>query len=118
MAQDRNLKAFQARIARLDKARRDGYGFQAPGTLGHSSRYKNATDWLGVLRKMIAVIVLILITKAVLFTHIGPEAYSQRLNAMITSTGLPPMAAKLMGADPATRAIASFIAKAVPGLRG
>ena len=79
---DPNLTEFYGRVARFERARANGYGFDAEGTLGRSYFLKKAKprrSWLGV-GMMVALCAFGM--KAVIFQSVGAAAYNSRVAAL------------------------------------
>ena len=111
---DPNLKDFEGRVRRIEKAHRKGYGFEARGTLGRSATYRREGRLGRILRGAVLVAMLGLLLKGAILFNVGTELYDSRIAAMQTGTGFDPLAARLMAADPLTRVIAAFLAEVFP----
>ena len=111
---DPNLKSFQGRVTRIEKAHRKGYGFEAPGTQGRSTTFRRPRTWGSKLRAALVVLTMGLVLKAVILFNVGDEVYDRRVAVLATGTGIDPFAARLMSADPVTRLIAAFLGEVFP----
>lgn len=111
---DPNLKNFQTRLKRIEKAHAKGYGFEARGTLGRSASHRRKPAPGRVLGRLAALIAVGFALKGALHFHVGHEVYDSRVAGMATGTGFDPLAAQLMAADPVTRAISAFLGQVFP----
>ncbi|MFE3836286.1 hypothetical protein [Pseudogemmobacter sonorensis] len=111
---DPNLKQFQGRLKRIEKAHGKGYGFEARGTLGRSSTYRRERSLGRILRGGIVVLAIGFTLKGAIHFHVGEEAYQSRVAEMEAGTGVDPFAARLMSADPLTRLISAFLKEVFP----
>jgi hypothetical protein len=115
MLADPNLKEFQGRVKRIEKLHRKGYGFEAAGTLGRSATFRRERSWGRLFRALAVAVVIGFVLKGTILFHVGPETYDERVAAMATGTGVDPVAAALMSADPVTRIVAAFLGEVFPG---
>lgn len=100
---DPNLVAFYGRIARIERARAQGYGFEASGTLGRShSNTRPAQRRSPVLRIVVLVAVCAFGLKAAIHATVGPENYQQRVERLVSGEGFDRLGGWLMQADPVT----------------
>lgn len=107
---DQDFTEFYARVARVEKARAQGYGFEAEGTLGRS-HYQHPTRRK---RRFLAPLLMLLLCfftlKGVLHSQIGGEIYAQRIAQMrVSDSGIERISGLLMQADTATRWISAQI---------
>jgi hypothetical protein len=106
---DQNLVDFYGRVARIERARAEGRGFEADGTLGRSHFLRPTHRRRPVLRVVIfALVCLFGLKGAILFT-IGPESYGARLARLESGQQIDRLAAWLMQADPVTVWVAERI---------
>ncbi len=113
---DPSLDGFKARIARIERDHRKGRGFEAAGALGRADfRRRGRRGGFGgtMLRTGVFVLAVAFGSKAVLFYHLGPEAYGLRLARLEAEGGLFAAQAALMAPDAITRAMAGGIAALV-----
>lgn len=111
---DPNLRDFESRVSRIERAHRKGYGFEAPGTLGRSATYRRERSLGRFLGKILIVVALGFLLKGMMLFQVGQEVYETRVADLGTGTGLDPLAARIMAADPATRLIAAFLGEVFP----
>lgn len=106
------IAEFNSRIARIEKARAKGYGFEAYGTLGRSSytlyrRRKNRKVRLA--RPLMIVLFCGTLLKALFLQHLGIQAYDDRVARLLTGEGFDRIGGWIMQADPVTVAFAAGI---------
>jgi len=111
---DPNLNDFHGRVRRIERMRRKGYGFEAAGTLGLSSTYRRQRSWGRMARTALVVLALGFTLKGAIHFTVGAETYDQRVTQMAQGTGVDPVAATLMAADPVTRGISAFLGEVFP----
>lgn len=108
---------FNARIARIKKARAKGYGFEAAGTLGLSSlnRYRyRTTRQVSVLRPVMIVLFCGTLLKALFLQNLGAVAYDARVAGLMQGEGFDRIGGWIMKADPVTLAFAGGLSALVP----
>lgn len=115
MLADPNLKEFHGRLARIEKAHRKGYGFEARGTLGRSATFRRERSLGKMLRSLMLIVAMGFVLKGAIYFYVGDTLYSERVMSLATGTGFDPLAARLMSADPVTKVIAAFLAEVFPG---
>ena len=112
---DPSIAEFNTRIARIQKARALGKGFEAEGTLGRSfytkgdPRYRHRLTF-PVLRPLIVALVLGTVLKALFLYQLGTPAYEARVAGLLAGQGIDRIGGWLMQADPVTTAAARQIA--------
>lgn len=100
---DPNLVAFYGRIARIERARAKGYGFEAAGTLGRASYQVRPTHRRNpTFRIIVLVAVCAFGLKAAIHQTVGPDSYRQRVERLMTGEGFDRFGGWLMQADPVT----------------
>jgi len=99
---DPNLVAFYGRIARIERARTKGYGFEAPGTLGRSYSLPPKHRRNPTLRIVVLVAICAFGLKAAIHHTVGPDTYQQRVADLQTGEGFDRLGGWLMQADPVT----------------
>lgn len=106
---DPNLVDFYARVARFEKARAAGYGFDAAGTLGRSAFQKTRRR----RRSLLPILALMLVAgfglKAMIFQSVGAASYNDRVQGLSEGEGFDRLGGWLMQADPLTVYLASRI---------
>lgn len=108
------LTEFYARIARIQKARAKGYGFEAPGTLGRSSYTiynRRKARKVSVLRPVVIVLICGTVLKAVFLQHLGTQAYDDGVARLMQGAGFDQIGGWLMQADPMTQAMAEQLGR-------
>lgn len=109
---DPNLVDFYGRVARIEKSRAKGLGFEAAGTLGRShyvQPVRRRRLWLGpVLFLMVCGFCL----KGAIYHTVGAVAYQDRVTRLQAASGFDALGGWLMQADPVTLFVARQIAAA------
>ena len=106
---DPNLVDFYGRVARIERARAKGYGFEANGTLGRSHYLRPARQRRPLLRVLIFAFVCVFGLKGAILYNIGPESYEARIDRLETGKEFDRLGAWLMQADPVTVWVAAQI---------
>lgn len=108
---DQDFTEFYDRVARVEKARAKGYGFEADGTLGRSHFARPARRKRRLIAPLIMLVVCFLGLKAALHHQIGRDVYALRVDSMrLSDSGMEQIAGFLMQADPATLWLSDRIA--------
>ncbi|MCU0901202.1 MAG: hypothetical protein MUC82_12025 [Cypionkella sp.] len=112
---DPSIAEFNTRIARIQKARDKGQGFEAAGTLGRSFYTRNDPRYrrrpsVPVLRPLVLALVFGTVLKAIFLFQLGTEAYEARVAGLRAGDGVDKVGGWLMQADPVTVALARQIA--------
>ena len=107
---DPNLVDFYGRVARIERARAKGYGFEANGTLGRSHYLRPVRQRRPMLRILIFASVCVFGLKGAILYKVGPESYEARVARLQTGEGFDRLGAWLMQADPVTVWVAEQIA--------
>jgi len=76
---DPQLEDFYVRVARIEAARRKGFGFEAAGTVGRSSYSRHTRRWIPIFRPLLVVALCVVGLKAVIHYNIGDETYRARV---------------------------------------
>lgn len=113
---DPNLVDFYNNVARFEKKRAKGYGFDAAGTLGRSHFQKTARrrSWL---MPMIMVLCAGIGLKGMIYQSVGAKAYDQRVQALMVGEGFDRLGGWLMQADPATVFVAGKISEGLKAFK-
>lgn len=115
---DPNLTDFYGRVARIERARAKGYGFEANGALGRSHYLRPTRQRRPMLRVMIFVLVCVFGLKGAILYDVGAESYQARVARLQTGADFDKLAAWFMQADPVTRWVATQIDVVQTRLRG
>ena len=107
---DPNLKDFCGRVARLQKARAQGDGFEAAGTLGRSYYTRPASTRRSILGPILFLLLCTVLLKGIIHHSIGPQSYDERVAALRAGDGIERAGGWLMQAEPATLFVADQIA--------
>lgn len=105
-----NLRKFNARITRLERAHVAGLGFEAQGTLGRSHYAPRRGIQFPLMGPMLVIVSLVCVFKALAHVQLGAELYQARVDAMWGGPGLEWLGALLMQPDPVTLWMSSHIA--------
>lgn len=106
------IEDFNARVARIEKARAKGYGFEAAGTLGRSFYSRRSRGFrlrLPLVRPVLALLIAGTVVKAMFLHQLGAEAYGNRVEKMLAGEGFDRLGGWLMQADPVTMTLAKGI---------
>ena len=107
---DPNLVDFYSRVARFERARSKGYGFDAQGTLGRSHFARQPRKRRGILGPLLLVAVCGIGLKGAILHSVGYESYTMRVERLQAGEGFDRMGGWLMQADPVTLYVADKIA--------
>ncbi|MGB8813136.1 MAG: hypothetical protein WCC57_08120 [Paracoccaceae bacterium] len=99
---DQSLSEFYSRIARIEKARAKGYGFEAEGTLGRSYYYRPTKKRRPILAPLLMVAMCSVAMKGAVLSKIGDDLYEQRVDRLLDGQGFERLGGYLMKADPVT----------------
>lgn len=110
---DQNLSEFYARVARVEKARAKGYGFEAEGTLGRSFYNRRRSRRPALFGPLMIVLACGIGLKAAMYYQVGEKAYQDRVHRLMESDGFERLGGYLMQADPVTRYLSDRIALAL-----
>ena len=106
---DPNMADFYGRVARLQKARAKGYGFEASGTLGRSYYPKPARKRRSFLGPVLFLLICGFLLKGVMYQQIGAQTYTARVIGLVSGEGVDLVGGWLMQADPVTVYIAGKV---------
>lgn len=110
---DPNLRDFYGRISRIEEARANGYGFEAPGTIGLSHYRKTQRRRIGFIGPLFLAIVMALGLKGAIHYKVGSATYDQRVESLMAGQSFDRLGGWLMQADPATLWVSQFIREMV-----
>lgn len=114
MYADPNLKEFESRVSRVEKARAKGYGFEAPGTLGRSAYTRPKKRNLSVVKPLLVLVMMSVGLKAAIHYKIGGDVYQARVDGLLQGEGFDRLGGWLMQADPATLAVSALLTRQFP----
>lgn len=108
---DPSIAEFNTRIARIEKARAKGHGFEAEGTLGRSFYTKSDPRFhrktrIPVLRPLVLALLFGTALKALFLAQLGTEAYDARVAGLMAGEGIDRVGGWLMQSDPVSTAAA------------
>jgi hypothetical protein len=111
------ISEFNHRIAKIEKARSKGYGFEAAGTLGRSHYTRRRTKAMRMsfpfLRPGLTLLAGGTILKAIFLVNLGAAAYTTRVERLLDGEGFDRIGGWLMQADPVTTIVAFCLTKFV-----
>lgn len=110
---DPNLSEFYDRVARIEKARALGYGFEAEGTLGRSYYHRRARRRRALLGPLLIVAACAIGLKATIHYKVGAAAYEDRVARLMSGEGFERLGGQLMQADPLTEYLSERLALAL-----
>ncbi len=99
---DPNMTDFYGRVARIQKARSKGYGFEAPGTLGRSHYVQAKGRRRGVLGPVLFLLVCAFLLKGMTYHAVGTASYNERVASLQAGEGIERIGGWLMQEEPAT----------------
>ena len=106
---DPNLIDFYGRIARIEKARSQGLGFEAPGTLGRSYYYHAPKKRRSLVAPVLFVALCIFGLKGMILHSVGADSYNERVASLMSSEGFDRLGGWMMQADPVSQLAAQQI---------
>lgn len=113
---DPNLVDFYGRVARFERARANGYGFDAEGTLGRSYFLKKSPPRRAFKRTALMVVLCIFGMKGAVLQSVGAVSYNDRVASLQAGEGFDRLGGWLMQADPVTLFVADKITQALAAL--
>lgn len=114
---DPNMSEFYGRVARIEKARAQGMGFEAPGTLGRSYYYRAPARRRSWIAPMFFLLVCGFLIKGTMYQQVGAQTYDERVKALSKGEGLDRVGDFLMQSDPVTVYVAGKIDEALRKLK-
>ncbi len=114
---DPNLVDFYGRVARFERARANGYGFDAEGTLGRSHFTKKTRSHKSWRRTAILVIFCVFGMKGAILQSVGAQSYDSRVAGLQAGEGFDRLGGWLMQADPVTVFVAEKITQGIAALK-
>ena len=114
---DPNMTDFYGRVARIQKLRSKGYGFEAPGTLGRSSYYRPKSRRRSIIGPVVFLLLCMVLLKGSIYFAIGAEAYGERVAKLQASAGIEAVGGWMMEAEPVTVLVSQGVAAVVAKLK-
>ena len=111
-----NLVDFYGSVARFERARANGYGFDAAGTLGRSHFQKKPRPLKSWRGSVLLVIFCVFGMKGAILQSVGGQAYDNRVAGLQSGEGFDRLGGWLMQADPVTVFVAEKIGEGVSAL--
>ena len=108
---DPNMTDFYGRVARLQKARAKGYGFEAPGALGRSYYHRPASRRRSILVPVLFLLICGFLLKGLIYHSVGAQSYEDRVVSLMAGKGVEPVGGWLMQTEPVTMFVAAQITK-------
>ncbi|MDB5661012.1 MAG: hypothetical protein JWS10_3627 [Cypionkella sp.] len=106
---DPNLVDFYSNVARFEKKRAQGYGFDAAGTLGRSHFNQIHRKRRSYLMPIAFMLCAGFGLKAMIYHSVGAKSYDHRVQALQVGEGFDRLGGWLMQADPVTVFVAGKI---------
>lgn len=106
---DPNLIDFYGRIARIERARSKGFGFEAAGALGRSHYYRAPKKRRSLLAPLVLVALSIVGVKGMILHSVGADSYNDRVASLMSSEGFDRLGGWMMQADPVSQLAAQQI---------
>ena len=113
---DPNLQNFYGRVTRIQKARAQGYGMEAQGTLGRSHYLRPDQTGRSLLKPLIFALICAVGLKGMIHYNIGAQSYDTRVAGLAAGEGFDRLGAVLMQADPLTVYVSEQIRRGVVAL--
>ena len=110
---DPNLTDFYGRVARIQKARAKGYGFEATGTLGRSYYYRPKAKTRSIIGPIVFLLVCAFLLKGLIYHNVGAQSYNDRVASLMLGQGVEPFGGWLMQSEPVTVFVADQISKVI-----
>lgn len=107
---DPSIAEFYNRVDRIQKARANGLGFEAEGTLGRSFYTRKSRRMrikIPFLRQIVAIVICSTAMKAVFLYQLGAESYNDRVAKLMAGEGFDRLGGWAMQADPVTVALSN-----------
>ncbi len=114
---DPNMTDFYGRVARIRKARAQGYGFEARGALGRSFFHRSTAGKRSVLMPVLFLLLCGFLLKGVIYHAVGAQSYDDRVATLMAGKGVEPLGGWLMQAEPVTLIVAAQITKGLAVIR-
>ncbi len=108
---DPNITDFYTRVARLQKARAKGHGFEAAGALGRSFYHRPTSRRRLVLVPVVFLLVCGVLLKGIIHHAVGATVYQDRVATLTAGKGVEPVGGWLMQADPVTLLVSAQITR-------
>ena len=110
---DPNLVDFYSRVARFEKARAAGYGFDAAGTLGRSAFEKPVRKRRSLLPILLLVMAAGFGLKGMIYHSVGAASYNERVEKLLAGEGFDRLGGWLMQEEPVTLYVSDRIDAAI-----
>lgn len=114
---DPNMTDFYGRVARIQKARAKGYGFEAPGALGRSYYIRPASRRRSFVMPVLFLLICGFLLKGIIYHSVGAESYDDRVTVLMAGKGVEPVGGWLMQAEPVTLFVSAQITKGLALLK-
>lgn len=111
---DPQLQDFYVRVARIEAARRKGFGFEAAGAVGRSYYARQSRRPFPIFRPLLVVALCVIGLKSIIHYNIGDETYRDRVVQLQSGEGFDRLGGYVMAADPLTVWVSGRIAAWMP----
>lgn len=99
---DPQYDQFRGRLAKLERMHREGYGFEAPGTVGRSHYRRRLPGRIPLWRSLGMMALAVVVVKSLILAQIGPISYNQRLESAGGESVVQQVSIYIMQIDPIT----------------
>ncbi len=103
---DSNTADFYRRVARIQKMRAEGYGFEAVGTLGRSFYHRPSAQRRSVMGPIMFVLACVFLMKGLMYHEVGSQSYNARVASLTAGNAVDHVGGLIMQAEPVTVFIA------------
>ena len=114
---DPNMTDFNGRVARIQTARANGFGFEALGALGRSFYYRPKSRRRAIVLPILFLLVCGFLLKGLIYHSVGAQSYDDRVAALQAGTGVEPLGGWLMQPEPVTLFLSDQITRVLAKLQ-
>ena len=114
---DPNMTDFYGRVARIQKARANGHGFEAAGTLGRSCYDRPAARRRSVVGPVLFLILCAFLLKGAILHSVGLQTYDVRVAGLMAGDGFERAGGWVMQSEPVTVFVADKITTGIAKLK-
>lgn len=99
---DPNMTDFYGRVARIQKARAKGYGFEAAGALGRSYFIQPKAKRRSIVGPILFLLICTFLLKGAIYHSVGGQSYNERVANLMAGDGIERAGGWLMQSEPVT----------------
>ena len=114
---DPNMTDFYGRVARIQKARAKGHGFEAAGALGRSFYNRPKSRRRSLLVPVTVLVLGCFVLKGIIYHSVGAQTYDDRVAVLMAGKGVEPVGGWIMQPEPVTRFVADQITNGLAKLK-